>query len=49
MQASIAYTGNLAVKSVSDIYNKTKVKFSGKSVSISVKPSECKVLEFKFN
>ena len=46
---TVTYTGNLTVKSVAEIYSKTKVTLSGKSVSISVKPGDGKVLEFKFD
>ncbi len=48
-EVTVTYTGDLAVKSIKEIYGKTKITVNGKAATATVKPGEIKVLEFKFD
>lgn len=47
--ATVQYKGNLAIKSVKDIYNGTSISLSGKKATVSVPAGGIVVLEFKFD
>lgn len=45
---TVTYTGDLALTGVAEIYDETPVSLADASVTITVKPGETKVLEFRF-
>lgn len=45
---TVTYNGNLAIKSVKEIYEQDKATLNGKSVTTSLTPGAIKIIEFNF-